>query len=211
MSKWKISIVLRRFKKVFSERASRNIEALQWKHIRKKSRPADGNCRHFLLSPIKVTVTAVVIRFFYRSYYLLHLVNCIFSWTFKSNLGKMILEKYQNLPFFNYTSILSSPLAKIWSASGTSHIQFWWELADLTHLLTLFIPIYPVNRILLVRSRCCGAMRCCSRKGETSERGCWREILNSNGYSSGCTLGGSLHTNQWPSRTCLGKWNITSK
>lgn len=61
ISKWKADIALRAFQKVFSKRTFRNIVTLQWEHIRKKGTPSDGNFWTFLLYPIKVPVSAMVI------------------------------------------------------------------------------------------------------------------------------------------------------
>ena len=122
----------------FQWKTFENILVLQWKQIRKKDKPSDKNHWCFWLSPIKVTVSKVVIRFVYGSYYLLHLLSCFFSLTFKTILEKMILEKHQILTFFDYSIILLNPLAKIWSAMGASHIQLRWELPDSKpHVLAL--------------------------------------------------------------------------
>ena len=135
MFKWKAGIALRRFQRVFSERTFRNNVALQWKQIRKKGKPSDGNFWHFLFSPIKVTFSTVVWIFIYGSYYLLHLL----SWFFLVNLEKMISEKYQLFTIFlNYSIISLNPLAKIWSVRGACHTQLWIELPDLKpHVLVL--------------------------------------------------------------------------
>ena len=144
MSNGKLALRLEDFKK-FSVKEFSGILKDYNENISKKGRPPHDNLWH-LLFLTKVTVSTFVIRFVYGSYYSLHLLNWVFmlfffffSWTLQSNLGKMILEKHQTLPFFNYTMILLNPLVKMCSARGASH-TLWWELSDLnSHVLALSV------------------------------------------------------------------------
>ena len=105
MSKWKASILFRRFEKVFCERISWNVEALSWKHIRKKADLLIKIPFHILLFLTKVTVSTVAIRFINGSYNFLHLKSCSLSWTVKWICKADIIE-ILNFNFFSYTIIL---------------------------------------------------------------------------------------------------------
>ena len=100
MTKWNASIVLRRFENVFTERTSRNSEALSWKNIRKKSRPfLEGFC-HFLSFPIKARILTVPIRFINGSYYLLALIKLLFSCELSNAIWKNNIRSIPNSNVF---------------------------------------------------------------------------------------------------------------
>ena len=84
----------------------------------KKDRPSDKNLCNFLLFLKKLTVSTDSLVDDTTCSSCRTVFNLL---TFKCNLEKMILEKKQILPFFNYNSILLNHFAKIWRARGASH------------------------------------------------------------------------------------------